>query len=158
MMIVVPFRFGKSVIKSAVKLAYEHAQDMLDQPDKDWTAEELPEIHAPWTAKIISEKVNFLQSLALKLRAKRVENGALRLDQPKLCFSLDKESGLPQGYRVYEQRHSNRLIEEFKNERHIIFKVFFHAPIQYNFHDALIPFISYNILIPPAPCCNQKFF
>ena len=113
MMIVVPFRFGKSVIKSAVKLAYEHAQDMLDQPDKNWTAEELPEIHAPWTAKIISEKVNFLQSLALKLRAKRVENGALRLDQPKLCFSLDKESGLPQGYRVYEQRHSNRLIEEF---------------------------------------------
>ena len=86
---------------------------MLDQPTKDWQSEELPEIHQPWTAKIISQKVNYLQNLAVKLRAKRVENGALRLDQPKLCFSLDKESGLPQGYRVYEHRHSNRLIEEF---------------------------------------------
>ena len=101
------------MICSAVKLAYEHAQDMLDQPDKDWKVKELPEICQPWNAKIISQKVNFLQSLALKLRAKRVEYGALRLDQPKLCFSLDKESGMPQGYRVYEHRHSNRLIEEF---------------------------------------------
>ena len=101
------------MIKSAVKLAYEHAQDMLDNPDKEWKIEELPEINTPWTAQIISQKVNYLQSLAVKLRAKRVENGSLRLDQPKLCFSLDKESGLPQGYRVYEHRHSNKLIEEF---------------------------------------------
>ena len=101
------------MIKSAVKLAYEHAQDMLDNPDKEWKIEELPEINTPWTAQIISQKVNYLQTLAVKLRAKRVENGSLRLDQPKLCFSLDKESGLPQGYRVYEHRHSNKLIEEF---------------------------------------------
>lgn len=105
--------FGRSVIRSAVKLAYEHAQEMLDFPDKEWSEGELPSIDQPWTVQVISHKVNLLQKLAVHLRRKRHDNGALRLDQPKLSFSLDKESGLPQGYKVYEQRQSNRLIEEF---------------------------------------------
>ena len=29
--------YGRSVICSATKLAYEHAQDMLDNPEKDWS-------------------------------------------------------------------------------------------------------------------------
>ena len=37
----------------------------------------------------------------------------LRLDQAKLCFQMDYETGMPQGYKVYELRNSNRLIEEF---------------------------------------------
>ena len=105
--------FGRSVICSATKLAYEHAQDMLDNPDKKWSENELPPICQPWTANVISKKVNMLQELAVKLRSRRFENGALRLDQAKLCFSLDNETGMPQGYKVYELRNSNRLIEEF---------------------------------------------
>ena len=31
-----------------------------------------------------------LQLLAVQLRRKREEAGALRLDQPKLCFTLNK--------------------------------------------------------------------
>lgn len=80
---------------------------------KDWAEDELPPINSPWNTKIISEKVNLLKKLAVFLRSKREENGALRLDQPKVCFSLDKESGMPQGYKLYEQRASNKLIEEF---------------------------------------------
>lgn len=57
--------------------------------------------------------MNLLNRLAVKLRTKRETDGALRLDQPKLCFALNKESGLPIGYRLYEHKHSNRLIEEF---------------------------------------------
>ena len=34
--------------------------------------------------------------MALKLRARRVENGALRLDKPKLAFALNAETKLPQ--------------------------------------------------------------
>ena len=105
--------YGRSVICSATKLAYEHAQDMLDNPEKDWSVDELPPICQPWTAKTISQKVNMLQSLAVQLRARRFENGALRLDQAKLCFQMDYETGMPQGYKVYELRNSNRLIEEF---------------------------------------------
>lgn len=105
--------FGRSVINSAVKLAYEHAQDILEHPKKIWTKDELPPIRSPWTSKIISEKVNMLQSIALNLREKRETSGALRLDQPKLCFTLNKENGLPLGFKMYEHRHSNKLIEEF---------------------------------------------
>ena len=35
--------FGRTVIRSCVKLAYEHAQSMIDCPERnDWTTEELP--------------------------------------------------------------------------------------------------------------------
>merc|ERR1719189_1922641 len=61
----------------------------------------------------ISDKVNILQMLAVKLRAKREQAGALRLDQPKLCFSLNHETGLPDGFKLHQHRHSNKLIEEF---------------------------------------------
>ena len=47
----------------------------------------------------IVEKVNMLNRVALNLKQKRVDSGALRLDQPKMCFALDKESGLPLGFR-----------------------------------------------------------
>jgi len=98
--------FGRSVIKSCCKLAYEHAQDMLDSPTKEeWTEDELPPVSAPWTWKYLSKKVNMLQKLALTLRKKREDNGALRLDQPKLSFRLDKESGMPNSYHLYEHRH-----------------------------------------------------
>ena len=46
--------------------------------EKDWSEDELPPICQPWTAKTISQKVNMLQSLAVQLRARRFENGALR--------------------------------------------------------------------------------
>jgi len=103
--------FGRTVIRSCTKLAYEHAQSMIDHPGDDCGS--LPAIAAPYTARDISDKVNMLQMLAVQLRTKREEAGALRLDQPKLCFSLNPETGLPDGYRLHQHRHSNRLIEEF---------------------------------------------
>ncbi|TRY78429.1 hypothetical protein TCAL_06904 [Tigriopus californicus] len=105
--------FGRTVIRNCCKLAYEHAQGMLDHPDKDWTPEELPPVEFPWTYKDLSNRVNTLNQLALKLRSKRVANGSLRLDNLKLAFTLDKETALPVGYQLYEHRHSNKLIEEF---------------------------------------------
>jgi len=111
--------FGRSVINSCVKLAYEHAQEMLDNPSITdyWTEErvneQLPEIRKPFGVSDIVEKVNMLNRVALNLKQKRVDSGALRLDQPKMCFALDKESGLPLGFRQYKQRQSNSLIEEF---------------------------------------------
>ena len=158
--------FHRSVIRSCVKLAYEHAQDMLDNPEKvreifsaqgwcmlhctgwfrintpsseitrqtvillhfggfslhvlnpiklgalildhpvqigvfyvlyfqDWSPDELPPISPPWTASEVSLRVNLLQKIALRLRKRREDNGALRLDQPKVVFALDKETGMP---------------------------------------------------------------
>ena len=36
------------------------------------------------------------------------DSGALHLDQVKLQFDLDHESGMPSGCSVYQQRDSNR--------------------------------------------------
>ena len=57
--------------------------------------EELPAIQEPWTSRDISDKVNMLQKIAVNLRQKRVDSGAMRIDQPKICFTLDKETWLP---------------------------------------------------------------
>lgn len=54
-----------------------------------------------------------LQELAGHLRKKRVDQGALRIDLPRLAFSMDWETRTPIGFRVYELKESNRLIEEF---------------------------------------------
>jgi len=103
--------FGRSVIRSCTKLAYEHAQSMIDLPGQ--SIDTLPTISEPYTSIDISNKVNMLQMLAVQLRNKREQSGALRLDQPKLCFSLNHETGLPDGFKLHEHRHSNKLIEEF---------------------------------------------
>ena len=155
--------FGKSVINSAVKLAYEHAQDMLESPQRTWKPEELPEIRPPWTSGSISEKVNLLQSIAVNLRQKREASGALRLDQPKLSFRLDKESGFPQGFKMYEHRHSNRLIEEFmllantsvakKLHQHFpkLAVLRNHRPPKRNMMDQLVKMLEkYNIRVDPS--------
>ncbi len=76
-------------------MSYEHAQDMLDHPEKTFSAEELPPISSPWKSADLSRRVNSLQRVAVNLRKGRVESGALRLDQAKLAFKMDKETGMP---------------------------------------------------------------
>ena len=104
---------GRGIIRSRIKMAYEHAQDMIDKPNRKWNENELPPISDGATAEEISAQVNQLHKFAIRLRRNRLENGALRLDQAKLRFDLDKETGMPSGYHVHKQRDSNRLIEEF---------------------------------------------
>ncbi|CAC5419923.1 DIS3L2 [Mytilus coruscus] len=50
--------------------------------------------------------------IAKNLRKARFDKGALHLDQVKLQFSLDEDTGMPNGYSVYKQKDSNRLVEE----------------------------------------------
>lgn len=105
--------FGRTVIRSCVKLSYEHAQSMIENPNKKWSEEEIPKVTGPYKSKDISKVVNDLQSIAVNLRKKRFQDGALRLDQVKIAFNLDNETHMPNGFYVYEQKDSNRLIEEF---------------------------------------------
>lgn len=105
--------FGRSVIKSCCKLAYEHAQGFIEQPDKEWTVEELPPISEKFSVQQIKERTLNLHKIAQNLRKNRSESGALRLDQVKLQFCLNGETGLPNGYSIYQQKDSNRLVEEF---------------------------------------------
>ena len=104
---------GRGIIRSRVKMAYEHAQEMIEHPKKTWKANELPPISDSESVEDISASVNRLQNIARRLRQKRIDNGALRLDQVKLSFDLKKATGLPIGYHVHELREANWLIEEF---------------------------------------------
>ncbi|KAK7481369.1 hypothetical protein BaRGS_00027325 [Batillaria attramentaria] len=105
--------FGRSVIRSCVKLSYDHAQGFIDEPERIWTPDELPPISEGFCVEDIKSRVLIMNKMAKAMRQARFDSGALRLDQLKIQFTLDKESGLPNGYFVYQQRDSNKLVEEF---------------------------------------------
>ncbi|XP_058461301.1 DIS3-like exonuclease 2 [Malaya genurostris] len=110
---VVSTRFARTVINSCCQLAYEHAQIMLDKPNENLNSDDFPTMHHGYTANYLSRIVNSLQSIAVQLRARRMENGCLKINQPKLCFTLDPNSGKPTAYDVYELRTANQMIEDF---------------------------------------------
>lgn len=105
--------FGRSVIRSCVKLSYDHAQSMIEAPEKLFTAEEMPPFDPEHPIDEIHQAVLNLHSIAKYLRAQRFAGGALRLDQMKLSFTLDKETMTPQGCYIYQYKDSNKLVEEF---------------------------------------------
>ncbi|XP_054556140.1 DIS3-like exonuclease 2 isoform X2 [Talpa occidentalis] len=105
--------FGRTVICSCTKLSYEHAQSMIESPPGKIPATELPPISPEHTSEEVHRAVLSLHAIAKQLRKQRFAGGALRLDQLKLAFTLDHETGLPQGCYIYEYRDSNKLVEEF---------------------------------------------
>ncbi|XP_013858259.1 DIS3-like exonuclease 2 [Austrofundulus limnaeus] len=105
--------FGRSVIRSCVKLSYDHAQSMIEAPEKLFSADELPPMDPGHPIDEIHQAVLNLHSIAKNLRAQRFSGGALRLDQLKLSFTLDKETMMPQGCYIYQYKDSNKLVEEF---------------------------------------------
>jgi DIS3-like exonuclease 2 len=81
---------------------------MLENPDKEWTEGELPRIYGKYTPKDLSCVVNHLNRLAVIMRGKRFQGGALRIDQPKLEFTLESGSGLPSQCSVYVNKECHR--------------------------------------------------
>ncbi|XP_034558408.1 DIS3-like exonuclease 2 isoform X2 [Notolabrus celidotus] len=104
--------FGRSVIRSCVKLSYDHAQSMIEAPEKMFSAEELPPVAPEHPIDEIHQAVLNLHTIAKNLRAQRFSGGALRLDQLKLSFTLDRETMMPQGCYIYQYKDSNKLVEE----------------------------------------------
>ncbi|XP_065604157.1 DIS3-like exonuclease 2 isoform X2 [Cyrtonyx montezumae] len=105
--------FGRTVICSCAKLSYDHAQSMIENPGKMFSPEELPPISPQHSVAEVQQAVLNLHRIAQCLRTQRFIDGALRLDQLKLSFTLDQESGMPQGCYIYQYRDSNKLVEEF---------------------------------------------
>uniref|UniRef100_A0A182PQJ8 DIS3-like exonuclease 2 n=1 Tax=Anopheles epiroticus TaxID=199890 RepID=A0A182PQJ8_9DIPT len=106
-------RFERTVINSCSQLSYEHAQLMLDNPNCEVEEDQFPEILHGYNAKQLCKIVNTLQSIAVQLRQRRMDDGCLKINQPKLTFRLDPATGLPIEYGVYKVRTSNEMIEDF---------------------------------------------
>ncbi|XP_048200475.1 DIS3-like exonuclease 2 isoform X1 [Perognathus longimembris pacificus] len=105
--------FGRTIIRSCTKLSYEHAQSMIERPTEKIPQEELPPISPEHSSEEVHQAVLNLHRIAKRLRQQRFVDGALRLDQLKLAFTVDHETGLPQGCHIYEYKDSNKLVEEF---------------------------------------------
>lgn len=104
-------RFAKTIINSCSQLAYEHAQAMIDRPDREFDEKDLPKIHR-FTHRDLSEKINSLNSIASILRKSRFDKGCISINQKKILFELDG-NGEPISYRPDDRGESNFLIEEF---------------------------------------------
>lgn len=87
--------FGRTVIYSDHRFAYEDAQAVIES--KEGT---------------LAKEVNILNDMALKMRADRMQDGALAFDRAEVKFHLD-ENNQPTGVYFKESKEANHLIEEF---------------------------------------------
>lgn len=105
--------FSRSIVNSCAKLSYEHAQKIIDSTESKFADDEFPQIYNNFSIDDIAQTVNILQKIAVNLRQKRIDNGALKIDQTKLLFTLEPGTGEPVDFRKYENLPAHRLIEEF---------------------------------------------
>ncbi|XP_048460543.1 DIS3-like exonuclease 2 [Rhincodon typus] len=100
--------YGRTIIRSCVKLSYNHAQSIIEDPEKIFAPDELPPVSPEHCVTDIKTAVINLHNIAKHLRRQRFDDGALRLDQSKIAFTLDIETGMPQGCYIYQYKDSNK--------------------------------------------------
>ncbi len=99
--------FGKSVIRSNHRLAYEDAQKVIDT----WMATPATE-QAHNNYSQLDSSIILLHRLASQLRAERYKDGAINFESKEVKFQLD-DNAKPIGVYIKEQKEANWLIEEF---------------------------------------------
>ena len=104
--------FGRSVIFSDQRFAYEEAQYIIETKD-DTIPQDISITGASY--QVSPEIVNAtlkLQELAIILRRNRMNEGAISFDKVEVKFNLDQE-GEPAGVYFKISKDANHLIEEF---------------------------------------------
>ena len=87
--------FGRTVIYSDHRFTYEDAQDVIEKKQ----------------GKFVDE-ILLMDQLAKKMRAKRINDGAITFDRVEVKFRLD-QSNNPSGVYFKKAKDANKLIEEF---------------------------------------------
>jgi len=87
--------FGRTVIKSDRRYAYEEVQVMIEGAEGDFKNE-----------------LMILHTLSSKLREERFKKGSIAFKSQEVKFKLD-EKGKPIGVMIKEQKEANYLIEDF---------------------------------------------
>lgn len=106
--------FGKTIIRSAAKLAYQDAQTVIDGGALHGV-----NVSSEHSARDIEQDIKIMEELARKSRAQRFQTGALSLDSLRLSFELD-ENGLPVDCSADDRKDANFLVEEVRLFRYII--------------------------------------
>jgi ribonuclease R len=87
---------GKTVIHSDRRYAYEEAQEIIEGNDGDYSTE-----------------IRLLDTLARKIRKKRIKEGSIEMGGIEVRFKLAPDNKKPIGVYFKEQKEANKLIEEF---------------------------------------------
>src|SRR5690554_1395143 len=87
--------FGKTIINSDHRFAYEEAQEIIENKQG-----------------VYSEELLKLNDLALRLREERFKKGSIGFDRIEIKFNID-EKGKPISVFFKESKEANKLIEEF---------------------------------------------
>ena len=105
--------FGRTVIYSDARFAYEEAQFLIENPtEKIIPAEISLTGEAYEVAPEIINATLTLDTLAKKLKKKRIQQGAITFDRVEVGFELDEKFN-PTGVFFKESKDANKLIEEF---------------------------------------------
>jgi ribonuclease R len=104
--------FGRTVIYSDQRFAYEEAQYIIETKDNIIPVD----ISITGESYVVSDEIVEatlkLDELAKILRKKRMANGAISFDKVEVKFNLDAE-GEPEGVYFKISKDANHLIEEF---------------------------------------------
>ena len=93
---------GKTVIRSDRRMAYEEAQEIIENG----------ELKIENSADAVAVAILKLHGIAEKLRAARYRSGAINFETQEVKFQLD-ENAKPIGVYIKESKEANWLIEEF---------------------------------------------
>lgn len=104
--------FGRTVIYSDQRFAYEEAQYIIETKD-DVIPEEISITGSSYqvSEEIVAATLK-MDELAKILRKRRMAEGAISFDKVEVKFNLD-EAGEPQGVYFKVSKDANHLIEEF---------------------------------------------
>ncbi len=86
---------GKTVINSNHRFNYDEVQEIIETG-----------------AGMFHEEIGLLNTMAVKIREKRMRNGAIDFERQEVKFRLDK-SGKPLEVYFKDQKEAHKLIEEF---------------------------------------------
>lgn len=104
--------FGRTVINSDKRFSYEEAQHIIETQKQTIPAEVSLSGKEYQADKDIVEATLTMNTLAKKLRTKRMQHGAISFDKVEVKFHLN-ENAEPMGVYFKEAKDSNHLIEEF---------------------------------------------
>ena len=110
---VLKYKICRTVIRSDVRMNYDEAQDVIcaNQTNDTQSRENRVRVESGENATL-KEAVITLNALAARLRAERIANGALTIEQDEMRFRLD-EHGHPTEIYFEQPNEAHHLIEEF---------------------------------------------
>ncbi|MDC6350654.1 ribonuclease R [Zeaxanthinibacter sp. PT1] len=104
--------FGRTVINSDERFAYEEAQHIIENKGNTISKEISIREGAYNVSDEIVDAVLTMDKLAKIMRAQRMKQGAISFDKVEVKFNLD-ENNEPVGVYFKESKDANKLIEEF---------------------------------------------